>query len=202
MIDINFKNSKATHLIIIVVCVVAGVSAIRYTNAALSESEYRPMSQPLPGIGYTIGDTFDLVRGGRFIVEIVSPTTDQHKGIAARQKPPVRCDVTLLVRRSGSSWRQQSIAMFDNGGWTHYTDLYFADKPITLERGRYELILKRNGSHDPFTDHGAMVALVRFEAPGPEFGYFALELFGYAILIAGIAVAWLRHRDDPATNAP
>jgi hypothetical protein len=79
---------------------------------------------------------------------------------------------------------------FHNGGWTRYADLYFADDLMTLEPGAYELILKRTGVSDPLTPRGAMVTLTRVQATGPEFGHFALELFGYGMLGVACLAAW------------
>lgn len=63
-------------------CAVVGIALVQYSGRCLRDSEYSPLRQPMPGSGYSTGGTFDLMRGGRFVLEVASPVAATSKGNA------------------------------------------------------------------------------------------------------------------------
>lgn len=173
--------------------VVAGlivIGALFAWGAGVREavSDPVPLTVAFPAPGDTLSDSVEVRRGGRFVLEIVTPITSKARIDASRSGDPVRCRIDATI--AGSDLRLMSqIKALEALDWTDRSVTWVSNDHFTLPRhGDYVLSVKNVSSTDPIFARGAFVRLTRLETDGIDLLPMALRVASYVTLAVAILI--------------
>jgi hypothetical protein len=169
-----------------------------------NDSDWAPLTIPLPGPGLTIDEVFYVNTSGEFRFECRVPISVVGDGLHLPDFPPIACDLVAQILPRGGVRRTAQIRSFDYSG-RGSTELYSSKPVIELQRGTYELKLLNRGAVQPFGQSGALVTLTRFVHPTEAYLQgVLLRGIGWCALAAGLLsmgiAEVLSRRADPAAN--
>jgi hypothetical protein len=181
------------------------ISALAFAaNAYIAnDSNWAPVTLPVPGPGLKIDDFFDVGTSAKPRFEARVPISVVGDGLHLPDLPPIACDLEAQLVRMGGATRALQIRSFEYDG-RGSTELYSSEPVIELRRGTYELHLLNRGAAQPFGQSGALVTLTRFVHPTEAYlqgvlfrgtGWFAL-----AAGVLSVAIAEVRARRDARPN--
>jgi hypothetical protein len=174
---------------LIIVATAAGAFLLRFSLLNSSADNYFPTCLPLPARGFSVGGLFALPSGGQFALEVITPAAEVERHLLHREKPPVQCDLVIVLTGPSGFRSRRLINRLHNGGWTSDTDIYFPDSLIDLPAGgRYTITLVSGSTVNQLSDRGALVQLARFEPTGHELlapiaGVAAYGCFALVVLL-------------------
>jgi hypothetical protein len=170
-----------------------------------NESNWAPVTLPVPGPGLSIDEPFDVNSSGEFHFEARVPISVVGDGLHSPDLPPIACNLEAQIVPQGGTKRAVEIRAFVYGG-RGSTELYSSEPVLELQRGTYELRLLNRGTAQPFGQIGALVTLTRFIHPTEAYlqgvllrgiGWFAL-----AAGVLSVAIAEVFARRARPSSAP
>lgn len=189
------KTRKVVTLLIVVLTA-TGAFLLQWSLTRESTSNWLPMCLPYPGPGMTIRDTFSIATGGRFQVQILSPSVaiDRSEG---REGSPVKTTLRLEVSGGRSVRIAKTISSVRIAGWLSDIEIFAADGLIDLPTGgEYDVALNSVERHESFTQRGSMVRLARIQPVGPDLLYSIARWSAYFCFfcscVAAMAMGWRR----------
>ena len=177
------------RLVASAILVVLGTAALHYGLTRGSLSEWHAGNLPYPGNGFTALDDFQLHRGGRFEVKVLSPCTPEERSRVAEDV--VASNLRVVVQGTNGFRLERVIRSLRVGSWTATGRTFSPDDVWVLPSGEYEM---RVEGHDVppavFRDRGAAIYLERMEPVGPDIGIQLSTYLGYGLLsVAVILIA-------------
>ena len=196
-------------LALLAILIVVGTAAIHYGFTRDQIGEWHAAPLPYPGAGFASYDTFELYRGGRFALHVLSPITDQERKQLVEESASTKLHLVITGRRGFRL--DKTIESLHVGSWSAVGRTFSPDEVWVLPAGQYEVRIENLGSVPPiFRDRGALIYLERMEPVGPDLGIELSKFMGYALLFTATVFAVFlavrptafNHGNGPPPNSP
>jgi hypothetical protein len=186
-----------TVLAIVAILVVVGTAALHYGSTRGEIGDWQPGRLPYPGGGFSSYDTFRLHRGGRFELQILSPSMEQeHPGAL---DDVASTSLHVLVNGPHDFHIDQMIKSVRVRSSSALGRTFSPHQEWVLPAGEYDIEIQGRDAPPPvFRDRGACIYLERIEPVGPDIGIQLSRWIGYFLLIAAALIAALLALRQPA----
>ena len=179
-----------------------GLSALAFAASlyVFGRSNQAPVAVPLPGPSQSVGQSFELVTGGVFKIEIAVPMPAGPIPLTLAGTPPIPSDLAYEIL-GPDVHLQESLKQLTRGAQyaAGRVDYYYGGRQIKLSRGRFSFTLTNHGEN-PFGTAGASLALVRVVPLTESFllsqmvRIAAWVMFGLAMLFCAVPLIRRRRR--------
>ena len=173
---------------IVAILIVVGTGALHYGSTRGQIGEWQAGRLPYPGDGFSSYDTFQLYRGGRFELQILSPSTEQERYGVVEDVASISLHV--FIRGPHDFHVDQMIKSVHVGSSGTLGRTFSPNKVWVLPPGEYDIEIRGRGAAPPvFRDRGALIYLERMEPVGPDLGIQLSKWIGYFLLTGAAVIA-------------
>lgn len=170
--------------------VLIGAGALHYGFTRSAIGEWQAGRLPYPGVGVSAHDTFELVRGGRFELKILSPCTEQEKTSLREETVDVGLHV-VIIGQNGLVL-DKVINSVRVGSWGASGRTFSPNEIWVLPLGEYDISIDGRADVPPlFLQRGALIYLERMEDVGPSLGFALAKVIGYCCLGLAATAAFI-----------
>jgi len=175
---------------IVAVLVTVGTAALHYGFTRGQLGEWEAGVLPYPGAGFSSYDAFQLHRGGRFELQVLSPGTDRERAGLSEERASI--DLRVVLDGPHGFHLDKVIQSVRIGSWSVRGRTFSPNEVWVLPPGEYEIRIEGRGPVPPvFRERGATICLGRMEPVGPDLGIQLSKRLGYFLLAAAAGITVL-----------
>jgi hypothetical protein len=170
-------------LALLAILIVVGTVALHYGFTRDQIGEWQAAPLPYPGAGFASHETFELYRGGRFALHVLSPSTDRERNQLVEESASTKLHVVIIGRHGFRV--DKMIESLHVGSWSAAGRVFSRDEVWVLPAGKYEVRVENLAPMPAiFRERGAFIYLARMEPVGPDLGIELSKFMGYGLLFA------------------
>jgi hypothetical protein len=174
--------------IVVAFLVLFGATALYYGFTRGESGEWQAGRLPYPGSGVSSEDRFELFRGGRFELQILSACTEQERAGVREDKAAV--DLRVVITGPAHFRLDKVIHSVSVGSWGASGRTFSPNEVWALPSGEYEIRIEGHGPvPGVLVERGALIYLERMEDVGPGLGFALAKLIGYCLLATAVLLS-------------